>query len=84
MKTVMNTFMVNRIDEFFGVSRNASSERHGFGRLTKNQLTGFMVGTMKGFIVKKDGFAGSTSIVALSARAPAVKHQLKGFMGAPG
>jgi hypothetical protein len=35
------------------VPRNASSERHGFGRLTKSQLTGFMVGTMKGFMVNE-------------------------------
>ena len=55
------------------------SERHGFGRLTKNQLTGFMVGTMKGFMVNEAEFAGSTPILALSASARA-KNQLKGFM----
>ena len=63
------TFMVDRIDEFFGDSRNTRSERHGFGRLTKNQLTGFMVGTMKGFMVNEAEFAGSTPIPALRARA---------------
>jgi len=36
---------------------------------TKDQLRGFMVGTMKGFMVKEAGFAGSTPIVTLSASA---------------
>jgi hypothetical protein len=49
--------------------RNTSSERHGFGLLTKNQLTGFMVGTMKGFMVNEAEFAASTPILALSASA---------------
>ena len=38
------TFMMDRIDEFFGDAGKTRSESHGFGRLTKNQLTGFMVG----------------------------------------
>jgi len=36
---------------------------------TKDQLTGFMVGTMKGFMVNEAGFAGSTPFLALSASA---------------
>jgi hypothetical protein len=43
MKTVMKTFMVDRNREFFGVSGNTRSERHGAERPTKDQLKGFMV-----------------------------------------
>jgi hypothetical protein len=39
------------------------------GRLIKDQLRGFMVGTMKGFIVNEVGFAGSTPFLVLSASA---------------
>ena len=57
MKTVMKTFMWTEIEEFFGVSGNTRSERHGAERPTKDQLKGFMVGTMKGFMVNEAGFA---------------------------
>jgi hypothetical protein len=54
----------------FGVSRNTRSERHGMGRLTKDQLTGFMVASWRGFMVNDAGFAGSTPVLAVSASAP--------------
>ena len=63
------TFMMDRIDEFFGDTGKTRSESHGFGRLTKNQLTGFMVGTMKGFMVMRQSSLAQLRIRALRARA---------------
>jgi hypothetical protein len=64
------TFMMDRIDEFFGDAGKTRSESHGFGRLTKNQLTGFMVGTMKGFMVNEAEFAGSTPYPGSQSEGP--------------
>jgi Mg/Co/Ni transporter MgtE len=82
MKTVMKTFMVETTRGILLAQsslRNIRSERHGAECPTKDQLTGFMVGTVKGFIVNDAGFAGSALVLAVSARA-AAKHLIWGFM----